>query len=89
MPPIILYTATDFRKQCLHCGCGRSSHTIETELSSIIPLIGGLTLGDDSSKLTRADIDRLRKYAWYPPGLGHGMVSGIISSFLIYGHSVL
>ena len=68
----------DCRKQCLHCGCGRGSHSIETEPSSIIPLIEGLTLTGESSKLSRADVDRLRKYAWYPPGLSYGMVSVVL-----------
>ena len=65
---------TTHRKQCLHCGCSRSSHSVESEPSSIVPLLEGLTVGTNTSKLTRADMERLAKYAWYPPGVSYGMV---------------
>ena len=71
------------RKQCLHCSCARSSHNIETDPTSIISSLEELTLGEKPSKLTRADIDRLTKYAWYPPGISYGMVSRHI---IIYVH---
>lgn len=68
-----VYTLT-CRKQCLHCGCARSAHSIEAEPSAVIPMLEQLTLGDGASKLTRADIERLAKYAWYPPGVSYGVV---------------
>ena len=62
------------RKQCLHCGCARSTHNVESDPFSVIPLLEELSVGQKSSKLTRADVDRLAKYAWYPPGVSYGMV---------------
>lgn len=59
----------------MHCGCVRSAHSIEAEPSAVIPMLEKLTLADGASKLTRGDIERLAKYAWYPPGVSYGMVS--------------
>ena len=68
-----------YRKQCLHCGCPRSTHSVETEPSSVIPSLEQLTLdtqqqGPGPSKLRRSDIEMLAKYSWYPPGVSYGMV---------------
>ena len=67
------------RKQCLHCGCARSTHNVESDPFSVIPLLEELSVGQKSSKLTRADVDRLAKYAWYPPGVSYGMVRYLLS----------
>ena len=66
-----------YRKQCLHCGCPRRAHSVETEPSSVIPSLEQLTLDlqqQGPSKLRRSDTEMLAKYSWYPPGVSYGMV---------------
>ena len=60
-------------KQCLHCGCPRGSHYMETEPSFIIPALQQLSLSH-KPMLTMTDAERLGKYSWYPSGVSYGMV---------------
>ena len=48
---------------------------MEAEPTLVIPTLEQLSLGHGPSKLTQADVERLAKYAWYPPGVSYGMVS--------------